>query len=266
MREAHISIDDVRFTFHDLIIRADPCKSIFQSPVLAFLNKVHRSTGAKFSLYGFTRANEYDIADVPDRWKGEFEDNSDWLKFGFHWPTPDYYPNISANYIVESFNLFCKNIIRFAGFEALDSTIRLHYFHPADSALFDSLSATEFSPSGLTLLCSPNRQRTSYDLTKEESSVLYSKRSYTKANRIYIPTDLQLEAHSLREFNRKGLFEDLPERIEIFTHEWALWSRYENKQFLRFLFGLANYHPPQIVRRRLINCCNLLSKKGVSFI
>jgi len=75
-------IDDHSFLFTDLA--KERPKSAFDHFYLAGLKKIHERFDWKVTLNTFYR-NDHDgkftLKEMPDIWKKEFEDNSDWLKF-----------------------------------------------------------------------------------------------------------------------------------------------------------------------------------------
>lgn len=115
-------IDDVIWCLRDLA-RQRP-KSIFDHPFFGGLKRVHVATGMKVQLNLFYRTDffygmdEFTLADMPDSYKGEFQANADWIKFGFHsfQEFPDY-PWVNADYddVAKCLKLIHDNVARFAG-------------------------------------------------------------------------------------------------------------------------------------------------------
>lgn len=115
-------IDDVIWFLRD-IARQKP-KSVFDHPFMAGLKKAHDECGLKVQLNLFYRTDyfygmdEFTLADVPDTYRSEWQDNADWVKFGFHalQEFPDY-PFVNANYDdVKKLNgMISGEVARFAG-------------------------------------------------------------------------------------------------------------------------------------------------------
>ena len=78
-----ISFDDVYLCIKDL---KDTLRytSVFQQPFLKSLKELHDVYGAVFSLYVYEKADNFVITEVPDKFRNEFIENSEWLKFGYH--------------------------------------------------------------------------------------------------------------------------------------------------------------------------------------
>ncbi|MBR4653949.1 MAG: hypothetical protein IKO72_11380 [Kiritimatiellae bacterium] len=114
--------DDAIWTLRD-ITRQRP-RSVFDHPFCAVLKECHEKYGLKMQINLFYRTDffygmdEFTLADVTDAYKGEFEANSDWLRFGFHslQEFPDY-PWINAEYadVKKLFDMIHGQVERFAG-------------------------------------------------------------------------------------------------------------------------------------------------------
>ena len=140
-RRVNCYIDDHSFVFTELT-RQRP-KRAFDHFYLAGLKKIHDETGFKATLNAFYR-NDHDkdgflLNEMPDTWKSEFEDNSDWLKFSFHSYSefPDRpYLEASAEEIGKDYDLVKNEIIRFAGEKSFIAPIVIHWanIHPAAAA------------------------------------------------------------------------------------------------------------------------------------
>lgn len=115
-------IDDVIWVFRDLT-RQKP-KKLFDNPFLALLKEAHDKYGMKVQLNLFYQTDLFygndifTLAEMTDAYKKEWEDSSDWLKFGFHarQEFPDY-PYINADYdhVYSDYKMIEKEVIRFAG-------------------------------------------------------------------------------------------------------------------------------------------------------
>ncbi len=127
-------IDDNIFFLTDLV--RGNCKSIFESFYLDFLRKLHREYGFKVTLnmfYGNSHDTEknFTTSDLDDRYKTEFEDNSDWLKLAFHayaeFPDAPYckaYPEK----LPEHHKLVTDEIKRYAGGKTLIEPVLMHFY------------------------------------------------------------------------------------------------------------------------------------------
>ena len=81
----HISVDDTIEIFRDLTENENKYDSIFDNEILKFMQKCHNLYGTKFSMYVFYNYGEgITLEQCTNKFRSEFEENSDWLKFGFH--------------------------------------------------------------------------------------------------------------------------------------------------------------------------------------
>ena len=121
-KKAYFFIDDVIWLFRDLA-RERPA-SIYDNAFMKTLKDAHDKYGMKVQLNIFLRTDffygndEFCLSEMPDCYKGEFEEASSWLKFGFHAKQefPDY-PYVNASYEDVKANLdeTKAEVFRFAG-------------------------------------------------------------------------------------------------------------------------------------------------------
>lgn len=129
-------LDDHIFTFTDLA-KERPAKA-FDHFYLKGLKNIHDKYGTKFTLNCFyhNAHHEFLLKDMPDTWRGEFQDNADWLKFSFHAYSefPDRpYAESSAEEFGRDWDLVQNEIHRFAGESAYIPPCVIHWanIHPA---------------------------------------------------------------------------------------------------------------------------------------
>ncbi len=133
-KQAYYFIDDVIWCLRD-ITRQKP-KSLFDNEFFKMLKKCHDDFGMTVQMHLFYRTDffygddEFTLADVTDAYKAEFEENSSWLKLGFHAKQefPDYpYVNISYEDAKRNYTAVANEVIRFAGEKSLSNGIVLHW-------------------------------------------------------------------------------------------------------------------------------------------
>ncbi len=78
----HFSVDDTIEVFRYLT--ENKCKSIFENPLLRFFKKLNNEYSFAVSMYCFYEKDGFNLSLCSDKYKDEFEENSAWLKFGFH--------------------------------------------------------------------------------------------------------------------------------------------------------------------------------------
>lgn len=217
-KQIHISIDDCQGILVQLIIRN--YDSLWNVRKLAFLKRLHELFGAKFTLFVFLNFGEYTLADIPDKYREEFLEASDWLHIQFHSISEKDIRNVTYDNFEESFVLSQKQIARFATRAALSGIIRLHYW---------------YYPIEYVKVLKSNSIKVI--LTKEKDSTKYELCSWN--NTIWIEKDGF--SHSLK----KVAEHDFRYPMVVLTHEWAmskktlislllicLWAFISNKEFI----------------------------------
>ncbi|MDY7009389.1 MAG: hypothetical protein SVV80_01370 [Planctomycetota bacterium] len=124
------SIDDNSFFLRD--ITQKQYNSLFDCFYLDILRKLHEKYGAKFALNVFfqTPENDFDLAQFPDRYKGQWRDNSDWLTLAFHAYAefPDRpYLQAEPDKLAADFDRVAEQIVRFAGEQAYSPPTVIHW-------------------------------------------------------------------------------------------------------------------------------------------
>ncbi len=135
-KRCNFYIDDHSFLFTDLA--KERPKHAFDHFYLKGLKAIHDKYGFKVTLNSFYHNDHHDfyLKDMPDIWKSEFIDNSDWLKFSFHSYSefPDRpYVEATAEDFGRDWDLVKNEIIRFAGEQSFITPVVLHWanVHPA---------------------------------------------------------------------------------------------------------------------------------------
>ena len=139
-KKFRISTDDNILFLRNINGKKDEYTSIFNDPYLSVYKKAHDLYGAcvDVNLFyetddmpGFSHKGEYfNLSMMTDKFKDEWEENSDWLRLSFHanaeHPAKPY---MSAEYhkIYDDALKVNKEIIRFAGRKSLSSTATVHW-------------------------------------------------------------------------------------------------------------------------------------------
>jgi len=125
------STDDNIWFLRDIAQNADTYKSIFENPYLAMWKRFHDTygTSVQHNIYWQDEA-DFSLPQMPDRFRGEWQDNASWLKLAYHaFANDPPYPHENASYeeIARVFENITTEIIRFAGEEVLTSFTTLHW-------------------------------------------------------------------------------------------------------------------------------------------
>ncbi len=137
-KKFRISVDDNILCFKDIYDNQDKYASIFDNAYLNMYKQAHDATGACIHLnvffsnetYDLDNETYFDLTMMPDKYKAEWEANSDWLRLSFHaktneplWP----YKHTNHTKITEECTLVMKEIVRFAGEKTLAPETTLHF-------------------------------------------------------------------------------------------------------------------------------------------
>ena len=142
-----ISSDDNILFLADITKNADRYESIFENPYLAVYKKAHDLYGAKVHLnlfYAFDRTAaalfsderpDFDLSMMTDKFKAEWEENSDWLKLSFHSRTefPDApYRHARPETVVADYLDVRREVLRFAGEKSFSEAVTTVHFGAAN--------------------------------------------------------------------------------------------------------------------------------------
>jgi hypothetical protein len=125
-----LSLDDNIWFLKDIARNCNKYKSIFDNPYLGFYKRVHDIYGTKIHANIYYQTQDFNLSQMPAKFKDEWKHNSDWLKLTFHalQDKPDR-PYLSASY--DQMKKDCESVIteikRFAGEESLSSVTTLHW-------------------------------------------------------------------------------------------------------------------------------------------
>ncbi|NLX98150.1 MAG: twin-arginine translocation signal domain-containing protein [Rhodopirellula sp.] len=123
------AVDDNSFFLRD--IWQKQYDSLFDCFYLAMYRDLHKKYGAKFVLNIYwTTADEFDLTKFPDRYRGEWRDNADWLKLAFHAHAndpPRPYFDAPPEQVIADFEKIREQINRFAGEATYSPTTIVHW-------------------------------------------------------------------------------------------------------------------------------------------
>jgi len=112
-----VSLDDNSFFLRDIAAKGYP--SLFDCFYLGGLRDLHRRYGTKFTVnIYYTTGADFSLPQFPDRYRGEWAKNADWLKLAFHAHAdkPDRpYQYASADQLLADLDRVRAEIVRFAG-------------------------------------------------------------------------------------------------------------------------------------------------------
>ncbi|NLC57784.1 MAG: hypothetical protein GX774_13185 [Armatimonadetes bacterium] len=126
------SVDDNIQFLKDLARNAGRYGSLFDNHYLAFWREMHRRYGARiqFNVYYATDERDFNLTQMPECYRDEWQANADWLRLTFHAyaDKPDR-PYLGAGYdvLAHDYQLVTREIERFAGPELLSPFTTVHW-------------------------------------------------------------------------------------------------------------------------------------------
>ena len=131
----HFTVDD-NIRFLKELTESDSV-SIFDHPYPAMYQELHKKFDLKVQLNLFYEFGDFDLSMMSDRFKDEWERNSDWLKLSFHSRLENEKPYISSGYdeVFSDCRDVHREILRFASKKNLASTTTVHYCRATDEGL-----------------------------------------------------------------------------------------------------------------------------------
>ena len=130
------TIDDNSFFLRDIAQKRP--KSLFDCFYLKILRDLNKKYGAKFALnIYYTTGDDFSLPDFPDRYKGEWRDNSNWLKLAFHARANDParpYQDAPPEHLISDLDQVNDEIHRFAGEETYSPPTVIHFAMTRPSA------------------------------------------------------------------------------------------------------------------------------------
>lgn len=216
----HVSIDDVILVFEDLTKNENEYNSIFDNYTLRYLKKLHDEYNICFSMYCWYEKDGFNLSNATRKFKSEFEDNSDWLKFNYHsYDANQNLSNVDYELFVEQYDAFRDAIQLIVGESSWDSFTRLHLFSGSQDCL-----NYMYSKGTLGFYCSDD-ERISYSLSSTEIDRINVGRIYYDdfTGITYKKTDLRLDNLD-NPFSILVDFKWSNMNTEIFTHEWLISS------------------------------------------
>lgn len=227
----HCSFDDVLWMFKDIMEHIDEYNSIFCNPILGWMHEMHQKYGAVFSCYCFYNAwYDFCLSDMTDKFHREFEENAEWLRFGFHGYGFDetgvdrtYENPKDVAVLCRDYELINQHLTRITSEKNIDTILRLSAFKGSEEGL---LRLRQYGVMGF--LAAENEERESYYLSKEACKRLYQEgRFYDRERKIaFFRTGIRIENEENIE-NRLEELSKIHAPIIIFTHEWAFMDQGE---------------------------------------
>lgn len=206
-------------------------QSIFDHPYFAMYKRLHEAFSLKVQLNMFYEYSGFSLADMPDRYKDEFSEVSDWLKLSFHSKDETRRPYENAGYdeVARDCTAVQSEILRFAGEESLAKTTTIHFCLLTEEGLS---AMRDCGVSGLLGLYGRiGAERASYGIRDREKGDRLRCGEILKADGLYhAGIDIVLN-----NFDAEGILSQLPalkerECVRVMIHEQFFYESYEQYQ------------------------------------
>lgn len=217
-----LSFDDTILIFED--ISSKNYDSIFENATLAWYKDLHSKYGVTVSCFVYYEDGDFNLSDVTERYRDEFEKNSNWLRFGFH--TVDKDTNYQTrNNLVSDYEKTVQQLKRIVGSNAIDNVIRLQNFQGTYAEISQLAKLDDESIKGLL---TADDMHQSYYLSSKANSYIYAQDElYDEDTGLYFfSTDFRTEyvdnmGSKLNEL-QKDCWNNQTGDLVVFSHEWAL--------------------------------------------
>jgi hypothetical protein len=111
-------------------IARDRPDSVFEHPYMALWRDMHEQYGTRVHHNLFFEHEDFDLTQMPDTYRDEWQANADWIRFSFHSRRSqprNPYIDATAQQIVEDFDAVTTEVSRFAGSELLSPFTTVHW-------------------------------------------------------------------------------------------------------------------------------------------
>ena len=227
------SIDDNSFFLRDIAQRN--YASLFDCFYLDTLRQLNTRYGASFVLnIYYTTEDGFELKQFPDRYKGEWQDNADWLKLAFHAyadaPARPY-QYAPAEQLMTHLDQVAEQIHRFAGEQSYSPPTVIHWGMVQPSALKPLAQRGVRVLSG-NFVCSDGIWDINYFLDSVQSEYLSRHDALMDFDSGIVFSNIDIVCNNTPLDNTIPTLEPLvqdPNRAEIldmFTHEQFFWPFY----------------------------------------
>jgi len=229
------SIDDNSFFLRDICQQG--YASLFDCWYLQMLRELNRKYGAKFSVnIYYTTGDDFSLPQFSDRYRGEWRDNSGWLKLAFHARAdkPDRpYEDAPPEKLLADLDQVAEQIHRFAGPETYAPPTVIHWGMTRPSALRPLAGRGVKVLSGSFRLASGaydvnyrwNDEVSEYvyrrDAWKDFDSGIVFSRIDIVCNNVPVDKIVPTLAPQIEDPNTAEI-------LDLFTHEQYFWPFYRN--------------------------------------
>ncbi len=202
MKYIHFSIDDVGKSLAWLAVNKP--KSIYDMLFFGLLNKWHSCYGIKVTLNVYACLENFDLAQIPEVYKREFDSAGDWMRFAYHSKSIRPFIEDELNTVITGYNIFDEACRRLMWHQS--DIVRLHFWKASEE------QKKFLKSKGVNILIYKDDAEFEYDSNDE----FYDQELIHWKNNIRFETD---------DIKKIKAIIDNKERVVMFTHEWALFDQ-----------------------------------------
>lgn len=202
-------------------------ESIFDHPYLKMYKRLHDSFGVKVQLNLFFECEDFCLRDMTDKYREEWENNSDWLKMSFHSWLENVRPYKESGFGEVFLHCYDTNneIRRFAGEKSLAKTTTIHYCALTENGI-EAIERNGYRGL-LGLYGTDDEPKVSYQNTSVEAEALRRGELINSGKITYGAIDIVLNLFEKEEILEKLSSLSKREIIKIMIHEQYFYKDYE---------------------------------------
>jgi len=216
MKKICLSLDDVKGVFK--VLSEEKIKSVFETRTLDFLKKMNSKYGTTFELYCTYEHGSYSMANLSDKYRTEFEENNQWMKFGFHCidEKNDYCSDDQSHFEIQ-YKKYLADLERVTGQKENLEHLRLHGFQGTRNI------CRVLHQYGVKCLWASDDNRENYYLSSVDNQKLLAQGVFFDASE-----EIEFIGSCGRLEHNDSIFEQVQAKIEkvdkipIYTHEWKM--------------------------------------------
>lgn len=130
VKRYRFSVDNVITALKDVALNVHTYNSVFENRFLGFWKEMNERYGTKVHFNVYYQTAGFDLTQMPEKYKSEWQENADWLRLSFHAfsDKPDApYKNATYEEIKRDLLLVTREIERFAGKQVLSTFTTVHW-------------------------------------------------------------------------------------------------------------------------------------------
>lgn len=215
--------DNIRF-FRELTEKRPA--DMFEHPYLAMYRRLHEKFDLKVQLNLFYKEGVYDLTQMTDAYRSQWQENAHWLKMSFHseWENVKPYEFSGYQEVYDHCKAVSDQILRFAGPEVLGETTTVHYCRTTNEGL-DAMADNGYKGL-LGLFGTPEQPRCSYSAPEELCAKIREGELLPYRGVIMAPIDIVLNLFSAESILEQ--LENMKDRnqINVMIHEQYFYPDY----------------------------------------